>query len=183
MTDLVILETEQLLNVTLPSSLLDVLRQQNGGQVTTSRSAFPTSRTTSWSGDHVPFDSVLGIGHRERTLSLLDSPYLVEEWNLPVHVVLVSGDGPCWIGFDYRSSGRHGEPSVTWFDADDNSEVALAPDFQSFVEGLTSASGFESVKSDGHSLRTGAGAGLVSTGACTAAGCLESRCPGPPTSG
>ncbi|GAA2753356.1 SMI1/KNR4 family protein [Kitasatospora cinereorecta] len=148
MTDQVILEAERLLNVTLPSSLLDLLRQQNGGHVTSSRSAFPTSRPTSWSADHVPFESVLGIGHRERTISLLDSPYLVEEWNLPAPVVLVSGDGPCWVGLDYRAGGRHGEPSVTWFDADDNSELALAPDFQSFVEGLTSASRFERVKSE-----------------------------------
>ncbi|MFE9429348.1 SMI1/KNR4 family protein [Kitasatospora sp. NPDC006697] len=148
-TDQGILEAERLLNVTLPSSLLGLLRQQNGGQVTSSRNAFPTSRPTSWSADHVPFDSLLGIGHRERTISLLDSPYLVEEWNLPAPVVLVSGDGPCWIGLDYRACGRHGEPSVTWFDADDNSELALAPDFQSFVEGLTSDSGFASTKSDG----------------------------------
>lgn len=107
-TDQAILEAERLLNVTLPSSLLDLLRQQNGGQVTSSRNAFPTSRPTSWSADHVPFDSVPGIGHRERTISLLDSPYLVEEWNLPAPVVLVSGDGPCWIGLDYRACGRHG---------------------------------------------------------------------------
>ncbi|MEU6238996.1 SMI1/KNR4 family protein [Kitasatospora sp. NPDC047058] len=148
-TDQVILDAERLLNVTLPSSLLDLLRRQNGGQVTSSRNAFPTSRPTSWSADHIPFDSMLGIGHREGTLSLLDSPYLVAEWNLPAPVVLVSGDGPCWIGLDYRVCGRHGEPSVTWFDADDSSELSLAPDLQSFTEGFTSADGFESVKSDG----------------------------------
>ncbi|WLQ69413.1 MULTISPECIES: hypothetical protein [Streptomyces] len=44
---------------------------------------------------------------------------------------------------------EHAEPSVTWFDADNNSELALAPDFQSFIEDLTSASGFENVRSDG----------------------------------
>ncbi|MGC4951248.1 SMI1/KNR4 family protein [Streptomyces sp. DT224] len=148
-TGQVILEAERLLNVTLPSSLLGLLRHQNGGQVASSRNAFPTSRPNSWSADHVPFDSVLGIGHRERTISLLDSPYLVEEWNLPTPVVLVSGDGPCWIGLDYRACGRHGEPSVTWFDADDPSELTLAPDFRSFAEGLTSASRFESMNSDG----------------------------------
>ncbi|MGW2378357.1 MULTISPECIES: SMI1/KNR4 family protein [Kitasatospora] len=147
-TDQMILEAERRLNVTLPGSLLDLLRQQNGGRVTSSRNAFPTSRPTSWSADHVPFDHVLGIGHRERTISLLDSPYLVEEWNLPGRVVLVSGDGPCWIALDYRACGRAGEPSVSWLDADDNSELALAPDFRSFVEGLTSAGGFESARHD-----------------------------------
>lgn len=145
----VILEAERLLNVTLPGSLLDLLRQQNGGRLTRSRNAFPTSGPTSWSADHVPVDSLLGIGHRERMISVLDSPYLIEEWDLPAPVVLVSGDGHCWIGLDYRSGGRHGVPAVTWFDADDHSESTLAPDFQSFVEGLTAADGFESMKSDG----------------------------------
>ncbi|WP_197698683.1 SMI1/KNR4 family protein [Streptomyces sp. TLI_053] len=148
-TDRVILEAERLLNVALPGSLLDLLRQQNGGRVTSSRNAFSTSGPTLWSADHVPFDGLLGIGHREGTISLLDSPYLVEEWNLPAPVVLVSGEGTCWIGLDYRACGRQGEPSVTWFDADDNSGLALSPDFRSFVEGLTSVGEFESAKSDG----------------------------------
>ncbi|MFE7711777.1 SMI1/KNR4 family protein [Streptomyces sp. NPDC057486] len=142
-------EAERLLNVTLPDSLLGLLRNQNGGQVSDSRNAFPTSRPTSWSADHVPFDSVMGIGHRERTLSMLDSPYLVEEWGLPTAVVLVSGDGHYWIGLDYRTCGRHGEPSVAWFDADDNSELVLAPDFHSFIKGLTSAREFQSERSEG----------------------------------
>lgn len=143
LTDHAVREAEQLLDVTLPASLLDLLRAQNGGQVTDARNAFRTDKPTSWSADHVPFDQVMGIGQRERTVSLLDSPYLVEEWGLPAPVVLLSGDGPCWIALDYRAGGRHGEPSVTWFDADFSVELALAPDFGSFVEGLSSASDFD----------------------------------------
>ena len=148
LTDQTILEAERLLNVTLPASLLDLLRRQNGGLVVSSRDAFPTSRPTSWASDHVPFDFVMGIGRREQTLSLLDSPYLVEEWGLPTDVVLLSGGGHYWIGLDYRTCGRHGEPSVVWFDADDNSELPLAPDFRSFIEGLTSAPGFDDERSE-----------------------------------
>ncbi|MFE1291521.1 SMI1/KNR4 family protein [Streptomyces sp. NPDC058751] len=144
LTDLASSEAEQLLDVTLPGALLDLLRIQNGGQVSDSWNAFPTTRPTSWSADHVPFDSVMGVGHRERTLSLLDSPYLVGEWGLPSGVVVVSGDGHYWIGLDYRTCGPHGEPSVAWFDADDASELALAPDFRSFLEGLISADELES---------------------------------------
>ncbi|MFJ6835455.1 hypothetical protein [Streptomyces sp. NPDC091209] len=83
LTDLAILEAERLLNVTLPVSLLGLLRKQNGGLVVSSRDAFPTSRPTSWAPDHVPFDQVMGIGHREQALSIVDSPYPVEEWGLP----------------------------------------------------------------------------------------------------
>lgn len=151
LTDQAILEAEALLNVTLPATLLDLLRVRNGGQVARGRSAFPTSLPTSWSTDHVPFEAVMGIGNRERTLSLLDSPYLVEEWSLPSAVLLLSGDGHYWIGLDYRICGRHGEPSVTWFDADDNTELALAPDFRSFLQGLTSVGDFEGEQSENSS--------------------------------
>ncbi|MGX1505389.1 UNVERIFIED_CONTAM: hypothetical protein RKD43_004014 [Streptomyces graminofaciens] len=144
LTDQAIVDAERLLDVTLPASLLDLLRERNGGLVASGRDAFPTSRPTSWAPDHVPFDAVMGIGHREDTLSMLDGPYLVEEWGLPAGVVLISGDGHYWIGLDYRACGRHGEPSVVWFDADDSSELTLAPDFRSFVAGLTSALEFES---------------------------------------
>ncbi|MFF3411866.1 SMI1/KNR4 family protein [Streptomyces sp. NPDC002742] len=149
LTDLAILEAEGLLNVTLPVSLLSLLRKQNGGLVVAGRDAFPTSRPTSWAPDHVPFDVVMGIGRREQALSMLDSPYLVEEWGLPTDVVVVSGDGHYWIGLDYRICGRNGEPSVTWFDADDNSELDLAPDFPSFIGRLTSSLDFDGERSEG----------------------------------
>ncbi|MFF8842183.1 SMI1/KNR4 family protein [Streptomyces sp. NPDC015127] len=136
------------MNVTLPSTLLDLLRHQNGGQVSPSRDAFPTSRPTSWSADHVPFDCLMGIGRSGQALSLLDSPYLADEWGLPPAVVLISGDGHYWIGLDYRACGPHGEPSVTWFDTDDNSELALAPDLRSFIEGLAPADEFENEPSE-----------------------------------
>ncbi|MEV6212775.1 SMI1/KNR4 family protein [Kitasatospora sp. NPDC051914] len=143
LTDQAIVDAQHLLNVTLPSSLLDLLCHQNGGVVADTWDAFPTTQPTSWSADHVPFDFVMGIGHREQTLSILDSPYLVEEWKLPTAVVLVSGSPPCWIGLDYRACGQHGEPSVAWFDAELQTELPLAPDFQSFIEGLTAASDFD----------------------------------------
>ncbi|MFH8383877.1 SMI1/KNR4 family protein [Kitasatospora sp. NPDC018058] len=142
LTDEALSQARRLLGVTLPAALLDLLRHRDGGEVADSRNVFPTVRPTSWSADHVPFDSVLGIGRRAGTMSLLDSPYLVGEWGLPAEVVLVSGDGPCWIGLDYRVCGPHGEPSVTWFDADTGEELALAPDVRSFAEGLAAAGDF-----------------------------------------
>ncbi|MFC9503749.1 hypothetical protein [Streptomyces sp. NPDC057002] len=72
-------EAERLLGVTLPSALLDLLRVQNGGSVAADHDAFPTSRPTLWSEDHVPFDDLMGIGRRDGMISLLDTPYLIEE--------------------------------------------------------------------------------------------------------
>lgn len=138
LADEMVREAEQTLGVTLPSSLLVLLRVQNGGGVAAEWNAFPTTQAPTWSADHVPFDAVMGIGPDECE-SLLDTPYLVEEWGLPSPIVLLAGDGHCWTALDYRMCGRHGEPSVTWFDTELESELALASDFRTFVEGLIPA--------------------------------------------
>ncbi|MFD4588054.1 SMI1/KNR4 family protein [Streptomyces sp. NPDC058423] len=142
LTDEMVREAEHMLGVTLPSALLDLLRVQNGGGVAADHDAFPTSRPTSWSADHVPFDDLMGIGRRDGMISLLDTPYLVAEWGMPTPIVLLSGDGHCWIGLDYRVCGPDGEPSVTWFETDLDTELVLAGDFRSFVEGLTAGGSF-----------------------------------------
>ncbi|MET9675932.1 hypothetical protein ABZY68_22955 [Streptomyces sp. NPDC006482] len=85
----------------------------------------------------------MGIGTGGHGLSLLDTPYLVEEWGLPSPVVLLSGDGHYWVGLDYRAYGALREPSVTWFDTDSGAELPLAADFRAFVEGLQPLSRFE----------------------------------------
>lgn len=46
--------------------------------------------------------------------------------------------------------GKHGEPSVTWFDVDDGTVLPLAADSQAFVEGLVAATSLESDNSDGN---------------------------------
>ena len=143
LTDETVREAERVLGVALPSALLDLLRVQNGGVVAADHDAFPTSQPTSWSHDHVPFDALMGIGGLEGMTSLLDTPYLVKEWGLSSPIVLLSGDGHCWIGLDYRCCGPDGDPSVTWFDIELDTELTLASDFRTFVENLTAASGFD----------------------------------------
>ncbi|WP_282693943.1 SMI1/KNR4 family protein [Streptomyces sp. CC208A] len=142
LTDAAVREAEGVLGVTLPAALLDLLRVQNGGIAAADHDAFPTRRPTSWSEDHVPFDILMGIGRYEETTSLLDTPYLVTEWGLPSPIVLLSGDGHYWIGLDYRACGPDGDPSITWFDAELGTELALAGDFRTFVEELTASSAF-----------------------------------------
>ncbi|WP_103351629.1 SMI1/KNR4 family protein [Amycolatopsis sp. CA-128772] len=124
------------LGVRLPLELGELLGLRNGGTVAAPFDAFPTSAPTSYSDTHVPFDHLLGVGGR---LSLLDSPYLSGEWDLPKRVVVLSGDGHTWIALDYRKSA---EPSVTWFDVELGAELALAPTFRAFAEGLVPSAGF-----------------------------------------
>jgi hypothetical protein len=143
LTEEMIRDAERELDVQLPADLLDVLRIQNGGVVADGCNAFPTAEPTSWSSDHVPFDELMGIGRTENLTSLLDTPYLVGEWEMPSPLVLLSGDGHYWIALDYRECGRQGTPAVTWFDTELGTELALACDFRSFVEGLTASDTFD----------------------------------------
>ncbi|UQW99449.1 SMI1/KNR4 family protein [Streptomyces sp. RerS4] len=142
LTEEAVREAEHVLGVTLPAALLELLRVRNGGLVDDGLDAFPTGQATSWSEDHVPFEGLMGIGRCGRTISLLDTPYLLDEWKLPSPIVLLSGDGHCWIGLDYRRCGPTGEPAVTWFDAETGAELKLAGDFTAFIEGLTPSSAF-----------------------------------------
>ncbi|MFJ1764217.1 SMI1/KNR4 family protein [Amycolatopsis sp. NPDC088138] len=124
------------LGVRLPLELGELLGLRNGGTVAAHCDAFPTSRPTSYSDTHVPFDQLLGVGGR---LSLLDSPYLSTEWDLPKRLVVLSGDGHTWVALDYR---RSAEPSVGWFDVELESELPLAPTFRAFLEGLVPSGSF-----------------------------------------
>ncbi|MEU8078771.1 SMI1/KNR4 family protein [Catellatospora citrea] len=108
LTDDMVADAERLLGVSLPGALLELLRVQNGGIVADAWDMFPTSAATSWSESHVPFDTLQGIGRAEGTLSLLDTPYLVGEWGLPSPLVLLTGDGHCWVALDYRECGPDG---------------------------------------------------------------------------
>ena len=149
LTEAGVQDAERQLGVRLPASLLEILRVQNGGPVAEPWNAFPTDVPTSWSENHVPLDDMMGIGRHDGRSSLLDSPYLVEEWDLPSPLVLLSGDGHCWIALDYRACGQGGEPSVTWFDVDGDTELPLAADFRTFVERLTAATSLDLDDADG----------------------------------
>ncbi|MFF9070486.1 SMI1/KNR4 family protein [Streptomyces sp. NPDC014891] len=150
LTDAVVQDAERQLGVRLPASLLEILRVQNGGVVADAWNAFPTDVPTSWSENHVPLDEMMGIGHHDGQSSLLDTAYLVEEWGLPSPLALLSGDGHCWIALDYRACGKFGEPSVTWFDVEGNTELPLAADFQAFIERLTAAAPLDLDHTDGN---------------------------------
>jgi hypothetical protein len=138
LTDDLVAATEHKLNVTLPEELVFLLRVQNGGWVSRSCNRFPSARNY-YADDFVPFTFMHGIGPRAESgpqFSLLDTPYLIDEWDLPHQIVLLYGEGHYWIALDYRWHGLTAEPSVTWIDNEMDHELPLAPTFRSFVEGL-----------------------------------------------
>ncbi len=125
-------KAEKKLNIVLPKSYINILKQQNGGYI--KFNAYPSNSPTSWADDHVNVDHLFGIGMGEEK-GILESEYLIEEWDLPKKVVLISGDGHSWIALDYRQTKA--EPPVIFIDVDDEQIIELAPNFEAFLNGLT----------------------------------------------
>ncbi|WP_335871418.1 SMI1/KNR4 family protein [Bacillus sp. 2205SS5-2] len=130
LTDAMIKNAEESLNLQLPKSFINILKEQNGGYI--KFDAHPSSVPTSWAEDHVNVDHILGIGEKG---GILESGYLIKEWGLPNDLVLISGDGHTWIAMDYRR--RREEPPIIFIDIDDEQIVELAPNFETFFDGLT----------------------------------------------
>lgn len=132
LTDEMVKKAEELLNIKLPNSYINILKQQNGGYI--KFNAYPTNIPNSWAEDHVNVEHIIGIG-LGMDKGILQSEYLIQEWELPNNVVLISGDGHSWIALDYRI--KMTEPPVIFIDTEEEKIIELAPNFEAFLNGLT----------------------------------------------
>lgn len=127
-----IVNAEKLLKVKLPEAYIKLMFEQNGG--TPYHQAYPCNIANGWANDHVPVDHIFGIGEE----GILQSHYLIKEWDLPSDIVIFSGDGHGWLAMDYRQKTK--EPPIIWIEQDQNILIEVARDFSSFIEGLYTAS-------------------------------------------
>ena len=142
LTDDMIIFAEKMLDVELPSRLIELLRVQNGGY--TKGFGFPMSQKTTWSSNHVPLESLCGIvvdTSIKTADNLLKSKYLIKEWSLPERQVLLTGEGDWWITLDYRNGHV---PSIRWIDVDSKEDIHVADSFEAFINGLKPLSNFTS---------------------------------------
>ncbi|MEC2074038.1 SMI1/KNR4 family protein [Alkalihalophilus marmarensis] len=140
LTEEMIKKAEADLEIKLPDSYIKLLKQQNGGYL--KFNAHPTDVQTSWASNHVQVDHLFGIGVGTEK-GILDSSYLIQEWDLPENIVLISGDGHAWIALDYRNTNS--EPAVMYIDVEQEHELQLAHNFESFINGLIDYSEEEEV--------------------------------------
>ncbi|MFF5995630.1 SMI1/KNR4 family protein [Lysinibacillus sp. KU-BSD001] len=129
LTDELVAFAEEKLNITLPQSYINLLKEQNGGYI--HYNAFPSNVPTSWVDDHVQVEYILGIGEEE---GILQSEYFIQEWDLPKNIVLFSGDGHSWLAFDYRYTKQ--EPPIIYIDVDYEQVIELAQNFTTFLNRL-----------------------------------------------
>ncbi|MEK4502276.1 SMI1/KNR4 family protein [Bacillus sp. FSL R12-0069] len=131
--DELIKKAEEVLNVKLPESYINLLKEQNGG--TLRLDTYPTSEPNSWADDHVNVSGLYGISFDENESSILESRYLIREWEMPENIILLSGDGHTWIALDYRNVAEN--PPVIFIDNEVEQIIELAPNFESFLQNLT----------------------------------------------
>ncbi|KPN12582.1 SMI1 / KNR4 family protein [Bacillus australimaris] len=123
-----IAKAEKKLGVILPDTYKKLILEQNGGY--TLHNAFPTDQPNGWAEDHVQFNHLRGIAKGE---GIMDSDYLIEEWELPEGLVLICGDGHTWIALDYRETKEH--PPVHYFDLEYETDFKLADSFDELIAG------------------------------------------------
>ncbi|MDQ0252637.1 hypothetical protein J2S74_000009 [Evansella vedderi] len=133
LTDEIVEKAEEKLKVKLPKTYINILKEQNGGYI--NYNSHPCSEPNSWAEDHVHIDHFFGIGDLAGNEGILQSPYLIKEWDLPENIVLISGDGHTWIALDYRNKKE--DPPVIYVDPDVAGIIPLAPNFETFLKGLT----------------------------------------------
>lgn len=144
LTNDIVAEAERSLGNILPADLLRLLRIQNGGAIAADWDACP-AEPNFYAETHVPFDALFGIGPADQatTITMLDTAYLIQEWELPTSIVLLAGEGHYWVALDYRICGPTGDPSIVWIDNERNDELQLAPTFRTFIERLTASASFD----------------------------------------
>ncbi|PRS24193.1 SMI1/KNR4 family protein [Bacillus safensis] len=125
-------KAEKKLGVTLPDTYKKLILEQNGGY--TVHNAFPTTHSNSWAEDHIQFNHLLGIAEDE---GIMDSAYLIKEWELPEGLVLINGDGHTWVAMDYRKTKEN--PAIHYFDVEMEEDFKLADSFDELIQGLYTA--------------------------------------------
>jgi hypothetical protein len=136
LSDEMITAAETMLNVKLPTLLIDLLKIQNGGY--TKGFAYPMTVKTTWAQNHVPLSELFGIVTEpsiKTAQNILDTAYMTEEWGLPEKQVLLTGDGHWWITLDYRKSEI---PTIRWIDVECDQDFHVAETFDDFINGLVS---------------------------------------------
>ena len=120
------------LGVILPGDFLELMKKSNGGCVNYTKRAFPVDFSLESGDVFIEVEEIMGI-HEE---GILLSDYFAQEWNLPKDLVLFSGGGHSWIGFNYA---RRKIPNVVYVEPDDgdgNNFHVIAETFTEFLSKL-----------------------------------------------
>ena len=138
---------ETRLGYRLPAAYVELIGHQNGGFP--ARTNHRTREATSWAGDHVAINGLLGVS-QTRSCSLCGpsgSQFYIDEWGYPpigVYFADCPSGGYDLLCLDYRQCGPQGEPQVVHVDQEDDYRITfVAENFEALIRGLEDATAFE----------------------------------------
>ena len=146
-SDDLILSIEQELGYKLPTSYIDFMRYQNGGKPR--NRCYPTTESTSWSGDHSAISNIMSIGNTERysLCGAAGNAFWIEGWQYPdtgIYICTCPSAGHDMVMLDYSNLNSNGEPKVVHVDQEyDYEKTVIADDFETFVRGLLNCEEFD----------------------------------------
>lgn len=132
-TDEEITRVEQTLGLKLPSDFLQLLKIANGGIIKDTHQAFSVDFSIESGDQFIMVEEIMGANEE----GLMLSDYFIEEWDLPKELVLFSGSGHAWVGFNYENREV---PNVVYVEPDNgdgNNFHVLADTFNEFISKLT----------------------------------------------
>ncbi|MHA6260563.1 SMI1/KNR4 family protein [Sporosarcina sp. CAU 1771] len=134
-TDEEITYVEQTLGRKLPADFIQLLKSANGGVVKDSFQAFPVEFAIESGDPFIMVEEIMGANEE----GLLVSDSFIGEWDLPEELVLFSGSGHAWVGFNYENREIPNVAYVEPDDGDGNNFHVLADTFEEFISKLTVA--------------------------------------------
>ncbi|MCL1950600.1 MAG: SMI1/KNR4 family protein [Turicibacter sp.] len=131
-----ILKVENELAVNLPITYLELLKKKNGGRLYTPMLLDNVFQTDELIGDteEVQIEYFLGVSDKNCE-GILQSKFLIQEWELPNKIVLFSGDGHWWLAFDYRNHNGS-NPPIVYLDSDYAMDEIVANSFDELIKKL-----------------------------------------------
>ncbi|NMH74562.1 SMI1/KNR4 family protein [Bacillus sp. RO2] len=129
-TSEVVDDAEKKLKVKLPSAYINLLNEQNGGEIKLKKYIHSV-----FEDGFIEIDYIYGIGQKGGEGILIDT-YIRKEWGLSNKFVYINGDSHNWIALDYRRYIGD-NPPVVYIDTDTKVKIRIAEDFTEFISRLT----------------------------------------------
>lgn len=147
-TDSLIEKVESTLDIKLPDSYIELMREKNGAyleeQLIEVKCNIPEKLQYYVDNNYVSMGSISGIGLNENnTGCILSTKYMTNEWDLPERLVLLDGDGHTWVALDYRV--REFDPPIIFIETDNYSHVEIAKNFSDLINKMVP---YESIYDD-----------------------------------
>ncbi|MBN6204985.1 SMI1/KNR4 family protein [Ralstonia pickettii] len=139
-------KVERKLGIKFPVSYINLLKEKNGGELKCNRYPYVYEQDIDEENPEenadLTIDFLYGIS-TQKSEGVLESIYLIKEWELPKDIVILSSNGgERFIAFDYRQTKM--DPPIILVDKEMEFEDVIAANFEEFLSKLYEDEGDES---------------------------------------